>query len=214
MVYARYIYLVYFSNMQSSPICLVYTYFTTHGFVPYLFISRPNPQSGQQRGAPQAMGTDPQPGRKNGEEVYDKSSPSRATMTYPRAEGCKASRGAGQASLEKRLHLACTARCRKTRRSGKREWHRNAQKAKAQAQGQKPDGVILGVDTLSRRLSKRRNLESTRPMYLSQANVLEMDHDLLVGKILMRMTPWQFETRSPRNVVHFVLSEQQRSNPL
>jgi len=51
-------------------------------------------------------------------------------------------------------------------------------------------------------------------MYLSQADVLEMDHDQLVGKILMRMTPWQFETRCTRNVVHFVLSEQQRSNPL
>jgi hypothetical protein len=51
-------------------------------------------------------------------------------------------------------------------------------------------------------------------MYLSQADLLEMDHDQLVGKILMRMTPWQFETRCTRNVVHFVLSEQQRSDPL
>jgi hypothetical protein len=41
-----------------------------------------------------------------------------------------------------------------------------------------------------------------------------MDHDQLVGKILMRMTPWQFETRCTRNVVHFVLSEQQRCDPL
>ena len=51
-------------------------------------------------------------------------------------------------------------------------------------------------------------------MYLSQADLLEMDHDQLVGKILMRMTPWQFETRCTRNVVHFVLSEQQRCHPL
>ncbi len=60
-------------------------------------------------------------------------------------------------------------------------------------------------------------------MYLSQADLLEMDHDQLVGKILIRMTPWQFETRCTRNVVHFVvvhyvvhfvLSEQQRSDPL
>ena len=72
----------------------------------------------------------------------------------------------------------------------------------------------MGVDTLSRRTSKRRKLESTRPMYLSQAELLEMDHDQLVGKILMRMTPWQFETRCTRNVVHFILSEQQRSNPI
>jgi hypothetical protein len=28
-------------------------------------------------------------------------------------------------------------------------------------------------------------------MYLSQTDLLEMDHDQLVGKILMRMTPWQ-----------------------
>jgi hypothetical protein len=51
-------------------------------------------------------------------------------------------------------------------------------------------------------------------MYLSQTDLLEMDHDQLVGKILMRMTPWQFETRCTRNVVHFILSEQQRSNPI
>ncbi len=35
-------------------------------------------------------------------------------------------------------------------------------------------------------------------MYLSQADVLEMDHDQLVGKILMRMTPWQFENLAVR----------------
>ena len=41
ILYIRYIpsiYLVYFSHMQSSPICLVYTYFTTNGFIPYLFL--------------------------------------------------------------------------------------------------------------------------------------------------------------------------------
>jgi hypothetical protein len=41
-----------------------------------------------------------------------------------------------------------------------------------------------------------------------------MDHDQLVGKILTRMTPWQLETRCTRNVVHFILSEQQRCNPI
>ena len=74
--------------------------------------------------------------------------------------------------------------------------------------------MMMGVGTLSSRTSKRRKLESTRPMYLSQTDLLEMDHDQLVGKILMRMTPWQFETRCTRNVVHFILSEQQRSNPI
>jgi hypothetical protein len=55
--------------------------------------SRPNPQSGQQRGAPQASATDPQYGRKNGEEVHDKSRPSRATMTDP-PRGLKVTRRA------------------------------------------------------------------------------------------------------------------------
>ncbi len=41
MIYIRYIagiYLAYFSSMPSSPICQVYTYFTTHGFVLYLLL--------------------------------------------------------------------------------------------------------------------------------------------------------------------------------
>jgi hypothetical protein len=40
--------------------------------------SRPNPQAGQQRGAPQASTTDPQRGRKNGAEELDKRAPKRA----------------------------------------------------------------------------------------------------------------------------------------
>jgi hypothetical protein len=44
---------------------------------------------------------------------------------------------------------------------------------KAQAQGQRPGGVIPGDDTLStvsRRTSKRRRLDSTRPTYLLQTD--------------------------------------------
>ncbi len=60
---------------------------------------------------------------------------------------------------------------------------------------------------------------STWPTYLSRSKttrteLLELDQDQLVGKILMRMTPWQLETRCNRNVNNLVLSEQQRSIPL
>jgi hypothetical protein len=131
----------------------------------------------------------------------------------PATRAKKRSRGAGQVSPEAQQALTCGTK-RGSGRPSKRARRRKAQEAKAQAQGQRPGGVISGDDTLSRRASKRRRLESTRPMYLSQADLLEMDRDQLVGKILMRMTPWQFETRCTRNVVHFVLSEQQRSNAL
>lgn len=42
---------------------------------------------------------------------------------------------------------------------------------------------------------------------------MEKDHDQLVGVILMRMKPRQFENRCTHNKVHFVLSEQLRLNP-
>ena len=73
---------------------------------------------------------------------------------------------------------------------------------------------MKGTDIHSKRASKRRKMESTRPTYLSRTELLELDQDQLVGKILIRMTPWQLETRCTRNVMHLVLSEQQRSIPL
>jgi len=39
------------------------------------------------------------------------------------------------------------------------------------------------------------------------------DRDQIVDEIIVRMTPWQFETRCTHNTVHFVLNEQQRRNP-
>jgi hypothetical protein len=42
----------------------------------------------------------------------------------------------------------------------------------------------------------------------------KLSHDQLVDKVLMRMTPRQFETRCTHNKVHFVLNEQERCNPL
>ena len=59
---------------------------------------------------------------------------------------------------------------------------------------------MKGTDIHSKRASKRRKVESTRPTYLSRTELLELDHDQLVGTILVRMTPWQLETRCTRNV--------------
>ena len=61
---------------------------------------------------------------------------------------------------------------------------------------------------------KRRKVESKRPTYLSRADIREKSQDQLVGEILLRMTPRQFETRCTQNNVHLVLSEQQGVNPL
>jgi len=65
------------------------------------------------------------------------------------------------------------------------------------------------------RSSKRsctRKFGSTRPMYVSRADLLEKDDDQIVSEILMRMTPRQLETRCTRNKVHFVLNKQQKEN--
>lgn len=61
---------------------------------------------------------------------------------------------------------------------------------------------------------KRRRTGPARATYLARADLLEKDIDQLVDKVLMRMTPWQLETRCNHNLVHFVLTEQQRRNPL
>jgi hypothetical protein len=61
---------------------------------------------------------------------------------------------------------------------------------------------------------KRRSAGSKKATYISQADTLKLSHDQLVDKVLMRMTPRQFETRCTHNKVHFVLNEQERCNPL
>jgi hypothetical protein len=53
-----------------------------------------------------------------------------------------------------------------------------------------------------------------RATYVSRADVQELDLDQIVGKILMRMTPRQFETRCTHNKVHFILSDEHRYNTL
>ena len=53
-----------------------------------------------------------------------------------------------------------------------------------------------------------------RSTYVSRADVQELDLDQIVGKILMRMTPRQFETRCTHNKVHFILSDEHRCNTL
>jgi hypothetical protein len=63
-----------------------------------------------------------------------------------------------------------------------------------------------------KRASKRRKVESTLPTNLSRTELLELDQDQLVGKILMRIIQWQLETPRTRNVMH--LSQKQRSIPL
>jgi len=65
----------------------------------------------------------------------------------------------------------------------------------------------------SERARKRARAGPDRPTYIPRADLLEKDNDQLVGEILMRMTPRQFEKRCSHNKVHFVLSEQQRMNP-
>jgi hypothetical protein len=61
---------------------------------------------------------------------------------------------------------------------------------------------------------KRRSAGSKKATYISQADTLKLSHDQLVDKVLMRMTPRQFETRCTHNKVHFVLNEQDTCNPL
>jgi len=53
-----------------------------------------------------------------------------------------------------------------------------------------------------------------RATYVSRADVQELDLDQIVGKILMRMTPRQFEIRGTHNKVHFILSDEHRCNTL
>ena len=82
-----------------------------------------------------------------------------------------------------------------------------------QTQGQSRQAII-GDACDFRSECKRRKLGPQRPNYLSRQDLLAMDQDQLVGKILMRMTPRQFETRCTLNKVHFVLSDQLMQNPI
>jgi hypothetical protein len=110
-------------------------------------------------------------------------------------------------------HLPSFSSCCAGRRPGKWERRRAAHKVQTQAQGAEPGGHMMGTDIHSKSASKRQKVESTRPTYLSRTELLELDQDQLVGNILMRMTPWQPETRCTRNVMHLVLSESKGASP-
>ena len=85
--------------------------------------------------------------------------------------------------------------------------------ATPQKQGQGREAMI-GYACKLKGERKRRKFGPQRPNFLSRQDLLDMDQDQLVGKILMRMTPRQFETRCTLNKVHFVLSDQMMQNPI
>ena len=85
--------------------------------------------------------------------------------------------------------------------------------ATPQEQGQGRQAMIGDVWKL-RSECKRQRFGPQRPNYLSRQDLLDMDQDQLVGKILMRMTPRQFKTRCTLDKVHFVLSDQLMQDPI
>ena len=76
------------------------------------------------------------------------------------------------------------------------------------------DGSTLEGYCHSDKAHKRQRVEPSRPTYLSRAKLSELNHYLRVGEIFMRMIPGQFEIRCAHNLVHFILAEQHRDNPL
>ena len=150
---------------------------------------------------PQAF-SDAQPGRRRSGRLIG--SPRREEEEAPAIWGVEVTRG------------LCTSasKLNGNRRPFKKDRIRKklqARRLQEQEHGKKRPRI--GDASQSERARKRPRAGPNRPTYIPRADLLEKDHDQLVGEILMRMTPRQFETRCTYNKVHFVLSEQQRRNP-
>ena len=60
----------------------------------------------------------------------------------------------------------------------------------------------------------RKRHRGHNPTYISKADLRDKDDMTIVADALLRMTPQQFEQRCTHNKVHFVLTENDRLNPV